>query len=178
MGKQNLQVGFTSSSLTWVRLTIPAAITNIPPQINCMSLKYCANRPIERSDMTPNVPHDATIVPAREEAMSKCDSAIEIPNVSKEEILPLVETFNNIHPRIQQSYTVIPMIVFWLAASSICSLLADFFLFSLGDAIRTRPWNFVTIKNSVIPTTTVMKYAGAVYMFHRKMLDIDIQICL
>lgn len=58
---------------------------------------------MDNKEMTPTVPQHATMVPARADVMSKCDSAMVIPKVSNEAMLPFVDTFNNMHPNMQQS---------------------------------------------------------------------------
>ena len=85
------------------RLRIPRHMTSKPIQTSWISVRYAEIVPIDSRPMTPTVPHVATITAASDEGISKFDMAMEIPNVSKEDKLPLVAMLSNMHPKIQQS---------------------------------------------------------------------------
>ena len=127
---------------------------------------------MHKRDSTPNVPHVATMVPARLAYMSKCVSAKAIPRVSNEAMEPFVATLRSMMPRMQASNVVRrPKAVRALATSSLAMAFFDFLL--TPDLDRLRFWKSVRRRMAVMRHTKVMKYAGAVYPFRTNRLGVQ-----
>jgi hypothetical protein len=104
MAKENLHAElYSSCSSMKERLKIPRHITSKPIQTSWISVRYMETVPMDSRPPTPTVPHVATITAASDEGILKLDMAMEIPNVSKEDKLPLVAMLSSMHPKIQQS---------------------------------------------------------------------------